>query len=218
MENDFINDKASETYQLKRWRGKFGDDYIERNILEEWKIEPGKEAFRRMLGKRKIGSILEVGSNIGLKLVYLTELLKDKVDLYAVEPNKKAYSALISEKRINLKKAWNCSAFDIPLGDASIDLVFTCGVLIHISPDDLGWVTDEITRVARKYVLCIEYFSHNPEKITYRGRKNLLFKRDFGAFYLQRYTNLKWIDYGFLWKCESKSYDNLNWWLFEKHK
>lgn len=218
MENEVIKDKTLETYQLKHWRGQFGEDYIERNILEKWMIEPGKEAFRRILGKRKIDSILEVGSNIGLELVYLTELLKDKVDLYAVEPNKKAFSVLISETRINLKKAWNCSAFDIPLENASIDLVFTCGVLIHISPDDLGRATDEIARVARKYVLCIEYFSNNPETITYRGHKKLLFKRDFGAFYLDRYPNLKWIDYGFLWKCESKSYDNLNWWLFEKRE
>lgn len=208
--------KTKETYQLKHWYGKFGNDYIERNILEDWKVEPGKEAFRRMLGKRKIDSILEVGSNTGVKLIYLAELFKGKVDLYAVEPNKAAYSALVSQKRINLKKAWNCSAFDLPLEDASIDLVFISGVLIHISPDDLGQATDEIVRVARKYIFCIECFSHNPEKIVYRGHKNLIFKRDFGAFYLERYPNLKWSDYGFLWKCESMSYDNLNWWLLEK--
>jgi len=44
------------------------------------------------------------------------------------------------------------------------------------------------------------------------------FKKDFGAFYLERYPNLKWIDYGFLWEQEFKIFDNLNWWLFEKRE
>jgi len=205
-----------ETDQLTQWRGQFGDDYVDRNAFEDWKMNPGKEAFQRIIGDRIVDSVLEVGSNTGLNLIYLTELLDTGVDIYAVEPNKKAFAALISEKRINLKKAWNCSAFDIPLDDISIDLVFTCGVLIHIAPEDLGRITDEIVRVAKKYIICIEYFSHNPEKIAYRGYKNLLFKRDFGAFYLERYPNLKWIDYGFLWEKEFKIFDNLNWWLFVK--
>jgi pseudaminic acid biosynthesis-associated methylase len=209
-------EKKSETDQLVQWYGQFGDDYIDRNAFEDWKMDPGKKAFQRVIGDITVDSILEVGSNIGLNLIYLSEVVNHEVDMYAVEPNKKAFDALISEKRINLKKAWNCSAFDIPLDDASVDLVFTCGVLIHIAPEDLGGATDEIFRVARKYVLCIEYFSNNPEKIAYRGRKNLLFKRDFGAFYLERYPNLKWINYGFLWEQEFKIFDNLNWWLFEK--
>jgi pseudaminic acid biosynthesis-associated methylase len=217
-ENSHFGGRRSETDQLVQWHGQFGDDYVDRNSFEDWKMEPGKKTFQRMIGDRTVDSILEIGSNIGLNLIYLTELLGQKVDFYAVEPNKKAFTALISEKKINLKKAWNCSAFDVPSEDASIDLVFTCGVLIHIAPEDLGRATDEIVRVAGKYVLCIEYFSNNPEKISYRGRKNLLFKRDFGAFYLERYPNLKWIDYGFLWEQEFKIFDNLNWWLFEKRE
>ncbi len=207
---------SNEPDQLVQWHGQFGDDYVDRNVFEDWKLEPGKKAFQRMIRDRTVDSVLEIGSNIGLNLIYLTKLLGPKVDFYAVEPNRKAFAALASEKKINLKKAWNCSAFDVPLDDASVDLVFTCGVLIHIAPEDLGRATDEIARVAGKYVLCIEYFSNNPEKTTYRGRENLLFKRDFGAFYLERYSNLKWIDYGFLWEQEFNVFDNLNWWLFEK--
>jgi len=203
------------TRQLKEWSGHFGDDYIKRNLYEEWKIELGKEAFRRIIKDREVESILEVGSNTGLNLIYLTALLEDKVDLYAVEPNRKAYSILTTDKQIRLKKAWNVSAFELPVEDSSIDLVFTSGVLIHISPDDLSFATDEIVRIAKKYVLCIEYFSHKPEVITYQGQNDLLFKRDFGSFYLDRYPNLKCIDYGFLWRRELKIFDNLTWWLFK---
>ncbi|MFC1884993.1 pseudaminic acid biosynthesis-associated methylase, partial [Thermodesulfobacteriota bacterium] len=200
--NKLSYSNLNETRQIEKWRGQLGNDYIERNIFEDWKMEPGKKAFRRIIGKIKFSSILEVGSNIGLNLIYLTGQFGDGVDFYAIEPNKKAFDILISEKRLNLKKAWNRSAFKIPLDDFSVDLVFTAGVLIHIAPDDLGRATDEIVRVARKHVLCIEYFSHKPEEIEYCGKKGLLFKRDFGLFYLERYKNLEWIDYGFLWNKE----------------
>jgi len=213
-----MNKSSIESPQLKNWEGPFGEEYIKRNRLDVETIPAGKKVFKEIIGDRKIKDILEVGSNVGLKLIYLSELFGDNIDLYAVEPNKKAYSQLTSEKRIHLKKAWNCSAFDIPEKDSSMDLVFTAGVLIHISPDDLGNATDEIIRISRRYVLCMEYFSPNPEEIVYRGRKGLLFKRDFGSFYLDRYPNLKCIDYGFLWKRELPMFDNLNWWLFEKVK
>ena len=117
---------------------------------------------------------------------------------------------------MKLEKAWNRDAFQLPLADLSIDLVFTAGVLIHIAPDDLGRATGEIVRVARKYVLCIEYFSHTAVEVSYRGQMGLLFKRDFGAFYLDRFFNLKCVDYGFLWQREFRIFDNPNWWLFSK--
>jgi len=202
--------------QLKAWTGQFGDEYLDRNDYADWKIEPGKKAFRRMLDGLHIGSILEVGSNIGLNLLFIDTLFKSAVKLYAVEPNSEAFDRLISQTHFRLAKAWNCDAFQLPLGDASVDLVFTAGVLIHIAPDDLARAIDEVVRVARKYVLCIEYFSHTPVEIPYHGQTGMLFKRDFGAFYLDRFPSLKYIRYGFLWQREFAIFDNSNWWLFEK--
>jgi hypothetical protein len=115
-----------------------------------------------------------------------------------------------------LKGAWNCSGFDIPLDDSSIDLVFTNGVLIHVAPEDLGRITDEIVRVSKNYVLCCEYFSHVPEEVPYHGQNGLLWKRDFGAFYQERFPQLQCISYGFLWERELQIFDDMNWWLFCK--
>jgi hypothetical protein len=42
----------------------------------------------------------------------------------------------------------------------------------------------------------------------------LLFKRDFGTFYLEQWPELQLVDYGFVWK--RVEFDDLNWWLFEK--
>lgn len=203
------------TAQLGEWASGFGNDYVERNDFAEWKLGPGSEAFRRMIGNLALDSILEVGSNIGLNLLFINTLFNGQVKLHAVEPNKKAYDRLVSHK-INLVKAWNCDGFKIPLPDASVDLVFTNGVLIHVAPADLGRLTDEIVRVAKKYVLCSEYFSHEPEEKPYHGQDGLLFKRDFGSFYLDRHPGLKVVDYGFLWQREFGIFDDLNWWLFAK--
>ncbi len=209
------NDEAP-THQIKAWAGQFGDEYVDRNEYADWKMGPGTEAFRRILGGLKMQSVLEVGSSIGLNLLFINEVLKGSIKLYAVEPNRKAFDELMSQKRVRLEKAWNCDGFQLPLDDSSVDIVFTAGVLIHIAPADLSRITDEIVRVARKYVLCIEYFSHEPVEIPYRGKKELLFKRDFGSFYLDRFPNLKCARYGFLWQREISIFDNLTWWLFEK--
>lgn len=207
--------KRVQTGQLGEWASQFGNDYVERNDFAEWKMKPGVEAFRRMIGGLQLTSILEVGSNIGLNLIFIDALFNGQVNLHAVEPNEKAYARLLTNK-INLVKAWNCDGFHLPLPDSSVDLVFTNGVLIHIAPEDLGRIVDEIVRVSKRYVLCSEYFSHTPEEKPYHGQDGLLFKRDFGAFYLDRHPSLQIVDYGFLWQREFKIFDDLNWWLFEK--
>lgn len=203
-----------DTPQLNAWAGEFGDRYVERNDFAEWKLDLGVEGFRRMIGDLPLTSVLEVGSNIGLNLLYIEKLFDGAVALHAVEPNPSAFRRLQTENPARLTGAWNCSGFEIPLPDASVDLVFTSGVLIHIAPEDLGRATDEIVRVAKRYVLCSEYFAHRPEEVPYHGQQGLLWKRDFGLFYKERYPQLQWLRYGFHWEQEFPFWDNLNWWLF----
>lgn len=207
---------SKKTSQLEKWTSDFGDEYAERNAFEEWRMLPGTEAFRRMMSGREVDSVLEVGCSVGLNLIFIHTLFAGRVKLYGVEPNPKAYQTLLRQPQIKLAGSWNCDAFSLPMADASVDLAFTAGVLIHIAPTDLGKATDEIVRVANRYVLCAEYFSHTPVAVPYRHHLGLLFKRDFGAFYLDRYAHLRCIDYGFLWQREYTSWDNVNWWLFEK--
>jgi len=204
--------------RIKHWAGSFGDDYILRNEFSQDKIDQITRAFKKIIGSLNLNSILEVGSNVGNNLVAIDRIFYSKPDIYAIEPNKTAYQRLIDGSTpANIKQAWNCDAFNIPLGDDAVDLVFTCGVLIHIHPDDLSQVLNEIFRVSRKYILCSEYFSHEPEEKEYHGQTGLLFKRDYGAYYLDQFKNrIECIDYGFLWQRDYNVFDNLNWWLFQK--
>lgn len=201
---------------LETWKADFGDEYIDRNDYAEWKVADSVEAFRRMTANVTIRSALEVGSNIGLNLLALRRLLGERTALYAVEPNRKAFDRVRTHPELKIDGAWNCDAFGIPAADACIDLVFTCGVLIHIPPDRLPDAVSEIVRVAKRYVLCAEYFSHVPSEVRYRGQDGLLFKRDFGSYYLDLFPTLKCVQYGFLWQRELSRFDNLNWWLFER--
>ncbi len=88
---------------------------------------------------------------------------------------------------VNLKVG---SALDLPWPDRSFDLVFTSGVLIHISPDDLGSAMDEIHRTTRQYIWGFEYYSPAPAEVRYRGQSGLLWKMDFAQKYLDRFQDL----------------------------
>jgi pseudaminic acid biosynthesis-associated methylase len=199
--------------QLEHWTGTAGHEYIERNDFADYKLEQGVTAYKRILKGLIFNSLLEVGANIGLNLWFINGI-KYK-ELYAVEPYKEAYDRLISQNLFPLKEAYNCSGYNIPLNDCEIDIVMTSGVLIHVSPENLKKMTDEIVRVSKKYIICSEYFSDKPEAIPYRGQTGLLFKRDFGKWYVDNY-NLKCVNYGFLWESELPIFNNLTWWVFEK--
>lgn len=185
-----------ETKQLKNWRGKFGIDYTLRNSQALTEME---ELFRRefgisaseMFGKAVHGlpikSVLEVGCNIGNKLALLKNL--GLTGLTGVEPLNFAIGE--GKKRypfINFKQG---TVFDLPFANSSFDLVFTSGVLIHISPGDLSKAMNEIGRVSGRWIMGFEYYSAKPERVIYRGKDELLWKWDFTSEYLKAVPGLK---------------------------
>ena len=208
-----MNDSAK---QLEAWTGEFGNDYIDRNEATEERIAGKTRAWARMLrplaGSMPL-SILEVGANIGLNLRALRRVVVG--DLFALEPNEKARKRLVTDGVVGTNRVLAGGAEAIPLGDAAVDMVFTSTVLIHVGPDNLLSACREIHRVADRYILCNEYFSVHPETIEYRERTDLLFKRDFGSFWLDNFPDLQLIDYGFFWR-RADAMDNTTWWLFAK--
>lgn len=185
-----------ETKQLKNWRGKFGIDYTLRNsqaliemealFRQEFGIS-ASEMFGKAVQGLPIKSGLEVGCNIGNKLALLKNL--GLAELTGVEPLNFAISE--GKKRypfINFKQG---TVFNLPFANGSFDLVFTSGVLIHINPGDLSRAMNEIARVAGKWILGFEYYSAKPERVIYRGKDELLWKRDFTSEYLKTVPRLK---------------------------
>lgn len=205
-----------QTPQAALWRGEFGDDYTDRNPLTSERLVQLTRRWSRVLELMDGDpprSILEVGANVGANMHALSRVTG--AELYAVEPNAKARAALTASRILPADHVVEGLATRIPMGDGAVDMAFTSGVLIHIHPRDLLVACAEIHRVARRYVFCSEYFSDQEEEVAYRGHREALFKRDFGGFWLDNFSDLRLVDYGFTWR-RVTGLDNANWWLFAK--
>lgn len=205
----------TQTAQLERWSGDFGDAYIERNTASGDAIEKRQAGWQKILKAfpSQPQSILEVGCNVGINLRALNNLTD--ATLYGVEPNLTALQHLRDANIVAEGNLYDGNIFDIPLNDNGVECVFTSGVLIHIAPNDLEAAYRELYRVSSKYILSIELFSKKPESINYRGHDDMLFKRDFGLKWLEIFPDLVPIEQGFLWQ-PITGVDDATWWLFEK--
>ncbi len=189
---------TAEMHQLKTWRGKFGKEYTNRNALTPAELD---RMYMKNFGIKRselndmfIGNldrnirILEVGSNVGNQLLALQKM--GFKNLYGIEINSYAVEYAKSRARgINIIQG---SAFDIPFKDKYFDLVFTSGVLIHISPREIKRAVKEIYRCSRKYIWGYEYYADKyMAGGAYRGHKNLFWKTDFVKIYTSLFDGLK---------------------------
>ncbi|MDK2961313.1 MAG: hypothetical protein PWP20_439 [Eubacteriaceae bacterium] len=208
-----MKDEDFKTEQEVFWSGQFGDDYIERN--KSLQLLGNKTAFyaRVLKSMNKFNSCLEFGSNIGLNLMALKNLLPD-CECSAIEINEKAVEMLNKNKKI---KVYNQSILDFEV-DYQRELVFTHGVLIHINPEKLKDVYKLLYEASNQYILLTEYYNPAPVEIEYRGNKGKLFKRDFAGEMLDGYKDLKLIDYGFVYHRDNQfPQDDFTWFLLQKN-
>ena len=200
---------------LDAWRGDWGNSYNTRNAPDADNIAARRSLFRTIfqhLPIADLNSILEVGANVGANLIVLPPVGA----IYATEPNDQARQQLISNLLHPLNVCGD-AAHMLHWPDGHIDLVFTSGVLIHIPPHMLEASCRQIVRVARRWVLAIEYFSKEPREVRYRGQDGMLWTMDYGAYYLDRFPELKPVAAGFAWQ-RLTGLDDLNWWLLEKRQ
>lgn len=185
------------TSQIKEWSEDFGKEYTARNplIFDEMDMLYLKQKgiTRSSLNSEFIGQmdrfirIFEVGANVGTQLQGLQKL--GFSNLYGIELQANAVElAKTRTKNINLIQG---TAFNIPFKNGFFDLVFTSGLLIHISPDDIGEALDEIFRCSNQYIWGCEYYNNNYVSVPYRGKNDLLWKADFAGLFLDRFKELE---------------------------
>lgn len=199
------------TAQENFWAGNFGDEYIKRNNDEF--LQASNLAFwaRILRLAADARSVLELGANIGLNLKAIRRLL----------PAAKLSGLEINEKATAILKEWGGAevfpgsilAFQ---PERKWDFVFTKGVLIHMPPEALPAVYDRMYEASSRYILVAEYYNPSPMEIPYRGNNGVLFKRDFAGELLERYDDLKLLDYGFVWKRDAFPQDDITWFLLKK--
>ena len=189
-----------EKEQSKVWTdGDFGKEYTDRNphtaeemdqlYIDNFGMTRTKLNEEFLEGIPKSTKILECGCNVGgqlqiLKKMGFGNLSGIEIQRYAVEEAKK------QGQNMDLIQG---SLLDIPFKDNFFDLVFTAGVLIHINPNDLPKVIDEIYRVSNKYIWIYEYFSDECKEIDYRGNKGYAWKCNFLKEFMDRHPDLKLI-------------------------
>jgi pseudaminic acid biosynthesis-associated methylase len=186
------------TYQTEKWKGEFGQAYTKRN---PYTVEDTNNLYKRLYGVTRIEMnsefisfmhpsiyILEVGSNVGAQLLIQQMGFQN---LYGLEIQFEAikFSKSIS-KKIHIIQG---TASNIPFKDSFFDLIFTSGLLIHISPYDIRGVMTEVYRCSSRYIWGFEYFAEEYTEIDYRGEKNLLWKANFAQMYMDLFQNLKLI-------------------------
>lgn len=184
--------------QESTWSSQFGKDYTDRCTLgtEElnslYKNEYGisrLEMNNRFLSGLGLENkrVLEVGCNVGNQLVQLQQMGFE--DLYGIE-----LQAYAVEKAKGLTKGINIiqgMGDDIPFKDGFFDMVFTSGVLIHISPEKIDKVIEEIYRCTREYIWGFEYYADEYTEVSYRGNKELLWKTNYCKLYLDKFSDLE---------------------------
>ena len=204
---------ALSTEQESFWKDDFGNEYCERNRGANW-IAANAALFSKVLNRAgRVGSVLELGANIGLNLLAIEQLLPEAT-LSAVEINERAATELAENvPRIDLHVT-----SILEFQPAAIwDLVFTKGVLIHINPEKLSEVYELMYQCSNRYLLVSEYYNPKPTEVGYRGHAGKLFKRDFAGELLDKFPDLELVDYGFVYHRDPNfPQDDMNWFLMEK--
>ena len=218
------------TSQEKFWAGEFGDNYIKRTTQKEFladkfgtntnslnqaslRTASDYSLFSKILqSTRSIQSVIEFGSNIGLNLLAIQQLLPG-VELSAIEINQNAVHELKKHNDINVHHS---SILDFQ-PERQYDLVLIKCVLIHINPKELQDLYELLYKSSEKYICLAEYYNTTPVEINYRGHEEKLFKRDFAGEMLDKFPDLDLIDYGFVYHRDNNfKQDDINWFILEK--
>ncbi|WP_165176962.1 pseudaminic acid biosynthesis-associated methylase [Desulfovibrio sp. ZJ369] len=206
--------KLSEQEQF--WASEFGDEYISRNSLEAL-IGPDIAMWSDILKNcsQLPETAFEMGCNIGANL-YALKCIIPNIKISGVEINTKA--AALAKKNTGAS-IYNCSILDFGQDSNFFDLVFSCGVMIHINPEQLPAIYQKLYQLSQRYILINEYYNPSPVAIPYRNHQNKLFKRDFAGELLDMFPDLQLVAYNFIYHRDAAfPKDDCTWFLLEKTK
>ena len=129
------------------WSGKFGDDYVERNNTDAM-VESNIVLFKQIMkSTNNVNSIIELGCNTGLNLRAL-QRIDQKLDLTGYDINEKSLNVARTSTKASII---NATIIDDLPQEAQVDLTFTKTVLIHINPNFLQNVYNNLFKLSKRY-------------------------------------------------------------------
>jgi len=182
--------------QQQFWAGEFGDKYTKRNQVD-WRARV--PFWREIASFAHIQSAHEVGCNAGWNLMALREC-DPEMELTGNDINLSAIH-MANENKLDV---WGGG----PIKPS--DLIYTCGVLIHVGPNELEAMMKSIIAASRRYVLAVEYEDRKEVEVEYRGHAGKLWRRPFGKLYQDLGLRTVWTER------QVPGFDNCTAWLLEK--
>lgn len=187
-----------QTTQEEVWKTNFGEDYNLRNNFDNKALDDVYVSdigiSRTDMNEKFIGQldreikILEVGCNIGMQLVNLSEMGFKNLSGIELQP----HAVEFAKQKTQGMNIIQGTAYDIPFKDEYFDLVFTSRVLIHMNPDEIDKAIKEIVRCSKEYIYGNEYYAEELTEIkNYHGQNNIAWKRNFPQLYLDLFPDLK---------------------------
>lgn len=166
-----------------------------------------RDMLRRTDG---IESVCELGASYGMNMMILHTLLPN-AGLTGVEINHDAADKLAELPYV---RAVESSIYQFPVTE-QYDLVFTKGVAMFQDEAVLDDFYEIVYSFSKRYIMFCEYYNPTPTEIPYRGYK--LFKRDYAGELMDRYPDVKLVDYGFQYHRDSLfPVDDFTWFVLEK--
>jgi pseudaminic acid biosynthesis-associated methylase len=186
---------------VELWSSTFGDDYTNRNQVD-WRL---RMPFWKMIEERTgARSYFELGCNAGWNLSAIRRQFPD-VNVVGSDINEQA-SRQAHMARLNVINMLDFIK-EVP---GKFEMVFTAGVLIHIEPEHLKDVMQDLIAKSLRYVLAIEYAAEVETIVEYRGHTEKCWKRPYGKLYAD--LGLMLIDHG----NAGEGFDQCHYWLMEK--
>lgn len=203
------------TEQETFWAGSFGDDYSQRNNSEVLLKSKIAQFSNILQSTGPIKSVIEFGSNIGLNLHSLDRLLPN-IALSALEINEFAVSKLSEWGRCQEIFHQSALTFE-PKKQYEMSMIL--GVLVHTNPNELPTMYEKLYQSSQRWILVSEAYNPKPIEIEYRGNAGRYYKRDFAGEMLDIYPDLRLVDYGFIYRRDTKfPQDDPTWFLMEKKR
>ena len=184
------------TEQENIWCGDFGAEYNVRNFMTLKQMDTiSRNRFgisRTEINKAftyrvdKDAPILECACNIGNQLLSLKSL--GFTNLHGIDIQPDVIAAAIKRTDAALTVA---SVYQIPYPDNFFEMVFTSGLLIHISPENIKAAMLEIARVSGRCIWGYESYADEYTEVNYRGHDQLLWKTNFAKLYCDTVPGLR---------------------------
>tara|TARA_B100002052_G_C15855205_1_gene587115 strand:- start:666 stop:1283 length:618 start_codon:yes stop_codon:yes gene_type:complete len=194
------------------WEKQFGNDYTDRKLeVHRTEGDLRKKSWSRIFEMvDDVDSVIEVGCNVGMNLEGIFHA-NNSLHITGIEPNKYALKKALKYAQ-GRYEVLGGNIFNLSLKH-NADMVITCTLLIHISPDQLLSAMNEIYMASNKYILIMEYYWPIVKEVNYRGLKEALWKQDYGAKFYNNF-DVHLIETGYL---DSRDgFDRTTWWLFKK--